>query len=81
MLRCNEVTRLYASEALRSATWRKRIAVRLHLLMCRSCQRYVKELRLIGDEMRRSAEDSPEEAHRIESLVQRVLPRSPGADR
>jgi len=81
MLRCNEVTRLYASEALPFATWRKRIAVRLHLLICRSCQRYVRELRLIGDEARRAAENGPDEADRIESLVQRVLPRSPGADR
>jgi len=81
MLRCNEVTKLHASEALNSATWRKRLAVSLHLLMCRSCRRYVKELRIIGDEVRRAAEKSSDEADRIESLVQRVLPRTPEADR
>lgn len=73
MLRCNEVTRLHASEELRHASWRKRLAVRFHLLMCRSCQRYVRELTAIGNAVRVAAHDRPEDAARLESLVRRVL--------
>lgn len=81
MVRCNEVTRLHASEELRFASWRKRLAVRLHLLMCRSCQRYVKELSLIGEAAREAAQESPDDEELLESIVQRVLPKNPDPDR
>jgi hypothetical protein len=77
MLRCNEVTRLYASEGLRRAPWRKRIAVRFHLMMCRSCQRYVKELTSIGDAVRGAAREDPADPERLEALIQGVLPKAP----
>ena len=73
MLRCNEVTRLYASEEVRHAPWPKRVAFRLHLMMCRSCQRYVQEVSSIGEAVRGVAQETPEDAERMESIVQRVL--------
>lgn len=48
MLSCNEVARLCASEEIRRAPLAQRLAVRLHLLMCRHCRRYVRELSVIG---------------------------------
>jgi hypothetical protein len=81
MLRCDEVTRLHASEELRLAPWRKRLAVRFHLLMCRSCQRYVQELSSIGEAVREASRDRPDDAERLESIVQRVLPKTPGPGR
>lgn len=48
MLSCNQVTRLVSSEALRTAPMGQRLAVRVHLLMCRHCRRYVRELAAIG---------------------------------
>ena len=77
MLRCNEVTRLYASEELRRTSWRKRIAVRFHLMMCRSCQRYVKELAAIGSAVREASRKEPTDAERHEALVRRVFPEAP----
>lgn len=55
MLTCKEVSTLYASDAVHEAPWPRRVAVRLHLLMCRHCSRYVRELRAIGVAARRSA--------------------------
>ena len=52
MLSCKEVTRLHASDELRRASLRQRIAVRIHLLMCDHCSRYVRELGLIGAAVR-----------------------------
>jgi hypothetical protein len=48
MLSCDKVTRLYSSEALRTTPLGRRLAVRFHLLMCRHCRRYVRELAAIG---------------------------------
>lgn len=73
MLRCKEVTRLYASDDLRHAPWRKRMAVRVHLMMCRSCQRYVRELKAIGKAVRLSAQEDALDEERLKALLQRVV--------
>lgn len=74
MLHCNEVTALYASEDIRRAPRAKRIAVRIHLMMCRSCDRYVRELEVIGRAVRGLAQDAPDDPERTEALLRRVLP-------
>jgi hypothetical protein len=74
MLRCSEVTRLCASEDLQRAPLRTRIAVRVHLMMCRFCRRYVKELALIGHATRGLQREVPDEVGRHEALIRRVLP-------
>jgi anti-sigma factor ChrR (cupin superfamily) len=73
MLRCNEVTRLCASEDIRGAPWRTRVAVRVHLMMCRHCRRYVRELARIGAAVRALAVDEAREAERDEAVIRRVL--------
>lgn len=78
MLRCNEVTKLYATDELHGASLRKRVAVRIHVMMCRSCQRYVQELSAIGDAVRRVARDAPEDPERLDVLVRRILPEDDG---
>ena len=80
MLRCNEVTRLYSTDEIRQASLRKRLAVRVHLMMCRSCQRYVQELAAIGDAVRRVTRDVSEDPERLDALVGRVLPDAKGRE-
>ena len=77
MLRCNEVTQLCASEAARSASLRTRVALRLHLMMCRSCRRYVRELRAIGRAVREMGREAPGQGEDHEALIRRVLPDRP----
>ena len=48
MLTCKEVTTAIASDELATAGWRRTLAVRLHLLMCRHCRRYAAQIRTIG---------------------------------
>jgi hypothetical protein len=76
MLPCSEVTRLIASEELRRAPIRRRLAVRLHLLRCVHCRRYARELRLLGaairDEFRRLVPDRAE-LERLEATVRNRL--------
>ena len=79
MLRCKEVIRLHASDALHSAGLRTRLGVRMHLMLCRHCRRYVRELARIAAAARglyREAADAPE---RDEALLRRVLGRSDGS--
>lgn len=48
MLSCKEVTRL-ASESLdRDLSFKEHVAMKLHLMMCRMCQRYSKQLKFIA---------------------------------
>lgn len=85
MLSCSEVTRLCASEELRHAPWLRRLRVRLHLLICDHCKRYVRELRLIGAAVRSEArrlwpDRGPLEALEL-SLRDRIRAEIRNADR
>ena len=44
MLSCKEVSRLVSESLDRKLPFRQRIAVRIHLLMCKFCSRYRKQL-------------------------------------
>jgi len=47
MLSCKEATRLISASMERKLTLRQRLAVRAHLLMCRFCSRYRRQLHFI----------------------------------
>jgi len=57
MMTCKEVSAAVASEALPRLSWRKRIGIQLHLLMCRHCRRYAAQLAAIGSAVRRLYRD------------------------
>jgi len=52
MLSCKEVSRTIAANELGSANRRRRISFKLHLLMCRHCRRYVRQVEAIGSATR-----------------------------
>lgn len=62
MLACRDVTQLISRSMDTSLPIGKRIGVRIHLLMCKFCARYERQLLLIRETLRRlvSAEDQPE---------------------
>jgi len=62
MLSCRDVTRLISESMDRTLPIGKRIGVRLHLLICRFCARYERQLLLIRDTVRRIAAAEGEEA-------------------
>jgi hypothetical protein len=65
MLTCKDVTRLISESMDHSLPIGKRAGVRLHLLICRFCARYERQLLLIRETMRRLAatEEKPGEPH------------------
>jgi len=75
MLSCNEVTWLCASEQLRRAPLARRVATRLHLLMCKHCSRYVRELRSIGAALRHEFRWRSPDHVELEALEPAILKR------
>ena len=73
MLRCREVTELVGTDAGARAPLRTRLAVRLHLLMCRHCRAYVRSLRQLAAAARRlaTAEALPSDA-RADAILDAV---------
>jgi len=63
MLSCKDVTRLLSESMDHSLPLGKRVGVRLHLLICKFCLRYRRQLLLIRETARRLAatEDIPGE--------------------
>ena len=76
MLSCKEVTRQIASDEFAEAGWLKRIGLRFHLLMCRYCRRYQKQLSALGAGARDRWGDSPEDPQTLERLERQVLDQS-----
>lgn len=78
MLRCKEVARRIASDEFAEAVWTERLAVRLHLFMCRHCRRYAAQLRAIGVAARKiwgpGSQDTPAQLER--QILERSLGRS-----
>ena len=64
MLSCKDVTRLLSESMDHSLPLGKRIGVRLHLLICKFCARYERQLLLIRETVRRlvATEDWPGES-------------------
>lgn len=72
MLRCREVVDLLGTERWREEPLRHRLALAVHLAMCRFCRGYLRELRRIGAAARRLAERHPEDDRFIRQLTQAV---------
>jgi len=80
MLSCKEVSGLIASEGLAEAGWRHRLAARLHLLMCRHCRRYARQMRQIGEAAKEVFSDQPVEPEARDRLRSTILDQIPSSD-
>lgn len=74
MLTCKEVTALVGSDGLVRAGWRTRLGVKFHLLMCKHCSRYARQLRAIAGEARRIYGELPKVAA-VEEAILKTLRR------
>lgn len=48
MLTCRQATQLLSEKQDRSLLWRERSGLQLHLLVCRSCHRYGKQIKTLS---------------------------------
>jgi len=75
MMRCKEVATLLDTEQVADESFRKRFAVRLHLMMCKHCRRFARQLRHlhVGAQSMRSAIDSEAAAADLDQKISRRL--------
>ncbi len=68
MLNCREVTDCASNFVDATLPWRARLQVRLHLLMCRFCREYIRQIRLVARTLRRLPPQEPSAAVRTDLL-------------
>ena len=78
MLSCKELTRKIASDELVAAGWRERLPVRLHLLWCRHCRRYMAQMRAIGGAARNLWGPRSQDPQSLKRLEREILERCLG---
>jgi anti-sigma factor ChrR (cupin superfamily) len=77
MLTCREVTDNASAMIDAELGLRKRIAVRLHLMMCKNCRRFVRQLRtLVGSLASRSEADSQSASEEFVDQTMKKLDRA-----
>ncbi len=77
MLRCEEVAHLIGSDELEHAPLARRVAVRMHLVMCKQCQAYADALKEIARTARGLAQRdegtiTPEDEQLLQDFAQRL---------
>lgn len=75
MIRCRQVARLVSAGELSDSPLRTRVAVRLHLMMCRHCRRFLGQLAWLGDAARELVRgfERDEEVQNLEARLLRRL--------
>ena len=76
MLMCKEVARKVASGENEEGSIRQRLAIRVHLLMCRYCRLYVAQMRALGVAARKAWTRTEEERGYNERLEESILRRA-----
>jgi hypothetical protein len=74
---CKEVSRSIAADELSAADWRQRLSTKLHLLMCRHCRRYARQMQAIGDAARQIFSDASPDSGSRERLRSSILEQIP----
>lgn len=76
MLSCKEVSRLVSDSLDRELTFRQRVGVRLHLMMCGMCRAYEKQVLLLRNIARlygkKMTEGETSEGHLSEEAKARI---------
>ena len=73
MVTCKEVATAIGRDEWRTASWRRRLALRLHLLMCSACRRYAAQIRAVGTAARSLFGEHCEDPTVLKRLHQTIL--------
>jgi anti-sigma factor ChrR (cupin superfamily) len=73
MISCREVSTVVSTDALGNQSWRRRLAVRLHLMMCDGCRRFAAEIEAIRRGTAAAARSFDAEAEGLESRVGKAM--------
>ena len=77
MITCKEVARRISSGEIADAPLLQRFGMRIHLLMCRYCRRYSRQMQTIGAFSRKAWSLADEDQERLDRLKKTILQNSP----
>jgi hypothetical protein len=86
MLSCKDIAQTVSIEDVVPVGWRQRLALKLHLMMCRHCRRYAQQMQTLGDAARRvfqhppgepSSPEAPENLTKLQSDILDQIARDP----
>lgn len=75
MMKCREVSHVVATDAVGELGFFKRLELRLHVLMCNHCRRYLEQIRGLGRGARDLADRDPCPGERLEEIEGKILDR------
>ena len=73
MLKCRDISGLVASGTLEHVGWMKKLEIKLHLMMCGHCARYLAQIRAIGQGARFLIRGQEADAGQLRRMEQEVL--------
>ena len=79
MPNCKEVSKIIAGDELEGVGLGKRLSVWFHLLMCKYCRRYSRQIRAVGEVTRalHARRPTPEEAAKLKRMKETLLNEDP----
>jgi hypothetical protein len=75
MLKCREVEQKIGSGDIDNSGFAERFAVRFHLLMCRHCRAYARQIRAIGEAARDALGSFQVAPKTLSELKERIMKR------
>lgn len=57
MLKCRDIVRMASDGSAQDASFGKRVAIRIHLMMCVHCRRFFRQMSLLGRLVRERADE------------------------
>ena len=75
---CRELANLIATDELAGAGWGRWMGVRMHLLMCRHCRRYARQMSALGVYARKHWGSEPLDPDALQRLERDILERCLG---
>jgi len=72
MISCQELSTAIASDKLEGAGWRQRLGIRFHLMICKHCRCYARQMKALGGVMRRLA---GKDERACQDLEQKIIDR------
>jgi hypothetical protein len=63
MLTCKQASQLISQSLDRKLSWQERLALRLHLCICKFCQRFSQQLHILRVALKRTSENIENDAN------------------
>ncbi len=80
MLKCNQVTRLAATDDYKELSFIKKAEFKLHLMMCSHCKRYFSQIISLGSAARKEAKKNEAEPEQLKRMENKILDGLSGSE-